>query len=65
MNGKEFKQKRDSLGLSQEKLARLLDVSVSTVARWEQSPDQDIRNSKMLTFSLDAIAAEISKNKKP
>lgn len=35
MTPEEFRALRERLGLSQEKLARRLDVSQNTVARWE------------------------------
>lgn len=35
MTPQEFRRLRELLGLSQEKLARRLDVSQNTVARWE------------------------------
>jgi transcriptional regulator with XRE-family HTH domain len=36
MNGKELKQKREALGMTQMELARVLGVDVSTVSRWER-----------------------------
>jgi DNA-binding transcriptional regulator YiaG len=36
MNGKEIKQKREALGLSQEALAHKIGVSTATAARWER-----------------------------
>ena len=36
MTGKEIKEKRIKLGLSQEGLARELKISVVTVSRWER-----------------------------
>ena len=35
MEPKKLREKREALGLSQEKLARLLDVSYGTIANWE------------------------------
>ena len=35
MEGKELKQKRESLGLTQTELAKLLGVKMNTVYRWE------------------------------
>lgn len=35
MGGKELKQKRESLGLTQTELADILGVKMNTVYRWE------------------------------
>ncbi|MCD9187261.1 MAG: helix-turn-helix domain-containing protein [Pyrinomonadaceae bacterium] len=35
MEGKELKQKRESLGLTQTELAEILGVKMNTVYRWE------------------------------
>ena len=36
MNGKELKEKRNDLSLTQEQLANELKVTANTVARWER-----------------------------
>lgn len=36
MNGKELKEKRNDLSLTQEQLASELNVTSNTVARWER-----------------------------
>ncbi len=36
MNGKELKEKRNNLALTQEQLANELNVTGNTVARWER-----------------------------
>ncbi len=36
MNGKELKEKRNDLSLTQEQLASELNVTGNTVARWER-----------------------------
>jgi len=36
MNGKELKEKRNDLSLTQEQLAKELNVTGNTVARWER-----------------------------
>jgi transcriptional regulator with XRE-family HTH domain len=56
MTGKEFQEKRKALGLTQEQLARELDVALSTVARWED-PEREIRNSTLLEIALGYLKA--------
>ena len=36
MNGKQLKEKRNDLALTQEQLAKELNVTGNTVARWER-----------------------------
>ena len=55
MTGTQLKKKRENKGLTQEKLAQYLDVTVSTVARWEQSKDKEIPNSTMVEIALNNI----------
>lgn len=57
--GKDWKafdvaQLRDRLGYTQEELARALDVTVSTVNRWENGHSKP---SKLAIRVLDALAA--------
>ena len=52
MTGNDLKDWRKGLNISQEHLARILDISVSTVARWEQLNDNDLPNGKILEFAL-------------
>lgn len=61
MTGNELKEKRTKIGLSQQKLSQLLEVSLSTVARWEQLEKDLIPNSKMLDLALQTIERELSK----
>jgi transcriptional regulator with XRE-family HTH domain len=57
MTGHELKERRTKLGLSQEKLARSLDVALSTLARWEQLRDEEIPNAGMLQLALQSLGA--------
>lgn len=36
MKPEELKRRREALGLTQEQLARALDVAVMTISRWER-----------------------------
>ena len=51
----ELKDAREKAGLTQVKLAMLLDVSVTTVANWEQERNEP---SKILQSACLAILAE-------
>jgi len=53
----DIKEARDALGLTQEELARKLDVSVATVSRWETGK---CKPSKLAKHRLEEV---ISKNK--
>jgi transcriptional regulator with XRE-family HTH domain len=64
MTGQDLKGRRQASGWSQEALARLLDVSLSTVARWEQMRDDEIPNSTMLELALEALEARAAVEKK-
>lgn len=56
-----IKEKRETANLSQEKLARLMNVSVSTVRRWDKSIHNisfadTLQLSELLNCSLDELA---------
>lgn len=54
MDPKELREKRKKMGLSQEKLARLLDVSYVTIASWEAGKTQpSIAHARVLSNVLD------------
>lgn len=56
-----FYQIRKKTGLSQEDLGRLLDVSFSTVNRWEngkQSPRLDFKQWKTITILLTGLGID-------
>ena len=63
MTGSELKKRRKDLNLSQQKLSNLLDLSLSTVARWEQMESEEIPNSKMLELALNSLETEINSKK--
>ncbi len=58
MTGNELKERRNNLKLSQQKLATRLDLSLSTIARWEQMKEEKIPDSKMLELALKALEIE-------
>lgn len=64
MTGNELKQMRtEELGLTQLQLAIELGVDPSTVAKWEQSKDQEISGSRMLALSLKGLCQELADRK--
>ena len=63
MTGNGLKQKREKMGYSQQGLAKLLDVALSTVARWEQLKDDEIPNSRILELALDQLQQSERKKK--
>lgn len=64
MTGSELQERRKLLEMTQEKLARALDVALSTVARWEQDPERVIRNSTMLDLALTALESQAAEKQK-
>ena len=63
MTGTRLKERREKMGYSQQELARLLDVALSTVARWEQLKDEKIPNSKILELALNQLRQSERKKK--
>ena len=60
MDPKQLREKRKKSGLSQEKLARLLDVSYVTIASWEAGKTTpSIAHARMLSGVLDWPLAEM------
>ena len=51
VDGNRIREMRESKGLSQEKLAREIDVSLRTVANWE-SGNTDIPSAKLIQLSM-------------
>lgn len=65
MNGKELKEKRNGLTLTQEQLANELKVTSNTVARWERD---EMKIPPFLHLAMETIARKFenslnSKNK--
>ena len=54
MNGLELRARREALGLSQTKFARLIDATQVTVSRWENGT-RDPRNEIALDLLLGSI----------
>ena len=52
MNGKELKEKRNELTLTQEQLAKELNVTSNTVARWERG---EMKIPPFLHLALETI----------
>lgn len=63
MNGKELKEKRKQMELTQEQLADELQVTSNTVARWERD---EMKIPPFLHLALETIERKIvAKIKKP
>ena len=59
MNGKELKEKRNDLSLTQEQLANELQVTANTVARWERD---EMKIPPFLHLAIETIKRKHSKN---
>ena len=55
MTGPELREFRHQLGLSQARLAALLDVTPNTIARWERG-ELAIASPRMLRLALERLA---------
>ena len=49
---------REAVGLSQEDLARLIDVSVSTISRWERG----LAEPTMTVYQMKAFCSAVNKS---
>jgi len=56
MIGADLRRRRVALGLSRDKVARLLGTTVNTVFRWEHGTLR-IERPEMLDLALDALEA--------
>jgi transcriptional regulator with XRE-family HTH domain len=54
MDSKELRQRRESLGLTQGELAKLLGVSLNTVSRWELG-SMKIRSPGAIALALSHL----------
>lgn len=54
MTGKELKEKRQRIGLTQTQLAKRWEVPQSTISRWENEK-HEIQHSKILMDALNYI----------
>ncbi len=57
MTGPDLRTARKQLGLTQTGLARLLDVDVTTISRWERG-DIAIQHPAILRLALERIAQD-------
>jgi transcriptional regulator with XRE-family HTH domain len=53
-----IKKLREAAGLSQEDLARLVDVSVSTISRWERG----LAEPTMTVYQMKAFCSAVNKS---
>jgi len=60
MNGEQFKKTRIKLGMTQAEIAKALDVTETSVYRWESGRSQI---SKTLELALEALSAKNIKQK--
>lgn len=61
VTGTELQKRRLALKLSQEKLAQKLNVSLFTVARWEQLKDDELPNPGLVDLALRQLEADQEK----
>jgi len=57
MSGKELKEKRNELNFTQEQLAKELQVTANTVARWERD---EMKIPPFLHLALETVKRKIS-----
>lgn len=60
MNANELKELREKLGLTQEQLAKLLDVATNTVSRWELG-ERSIPS--LLPLAMETVENNLKKKK--
>lgn len=60
MTGKDFKETRISLGLTQAQLAELLDVKENAVWRWEA---EKVKISRILELAVEQVKTIVIQNK--
>jgi len=58
MNGEQLRQERERLGLTQKRLADLLDVRQSTISEWEKRK-VTIRHEHILELAMRDVARSL------
>lgn len=61
LNNEKLREKREMLGLTQDQLAKILDTTRNTIARWERG-EVHPQSWNMLWLALNAL--EVAKNNK-
>jgi len=60
MDGKEILELRQSMGLSRERFARLVNVSASSIQNWEKERSQP---TPLAEEKLERLARDIKRNR--
>jgi len=58
MNGKEIKDLRDTLGMSQDDFAKALGISFSTISRWESGKSEPSYKQEQQLEALKSLSEE-------
>ena len=61
MSGKEFRKLRESIGYSQGKLSKEIDVSIRGISRWENG---DVSIPKIAALALRYVAEKQQERKR-
>lgn len=64
MHASEFATRRRKLGMTQEELAKELDVTPTTIARWERG-EATIGHPRMVRLALQRLDDELVANPSP
>ena len=60
MNGTELRERRKSLGLTQEQFAKELNTTANTIARWERD---EVSIPPHLPLAIETVERNFSKKK--